>query len=137
MNSEWPKLIDGYPTQFGLSFENEEYFTEENDHNPLVIPNCPHCIMGKTAGVSRGPNRSHAHSLCETCHGTGIATPPIPQLRFDCDSNEMDVACNKTGHVRCPQCVIGFKYYDKRAYSGKRHNCGQKLNIDRSAHEKP
>lgn len=129
-----PEIIDGYPVRFGLSFEDEQYFTEENDHNPLVIPKCPHCIMGKTAGEYRGPNESMAHTRCEYCNGTGHIHPPVPEKIFAETSDPIEVSCNKAGYLRCPKCGTSFKYYDKRIFSGKRHTCGQKLTIDTSAH---
>lgn len=135
MNREWPKVINGYPTKFGLSFENIEWFTDENDHNPLVIPNCPHCIMGKRGGEYRGPNRSIAHQRCESCDGSGVDSTEEPIRLFDNEFTPEKISCNKVGHVRCPKCGIGFEYYDKKAFSGKRHNCGQKLVINTKSHE--
>jgi len=134
--TDWPKIVEGYPTRFGLCFRNKEFFTEENDHNPMVIPNCSHCIMGRTAGTYGGPNRSNGHGLCVQCHGTGVAIPPIAKPMFENNSPAIPVSCNAHGFLRCPSCGFGFKYYDDRIWSGKRHSCGQRLIIDTSAHTK-
>ena len=129
------KIIDGYPVLRNLSFENEEFFTEENEHNPMVIPNCPKCIMGKTAGMSNTSNKSQGHILCESCGGSGILTPPVAKLMFENNKPPLKVSCKVSGFLHCPKCGTGFKYYDKRVWSGKRHACGQKLEIDTMAHK--
>ena len=131
-----PEIINGYPVKFGLTFQDKQYFTEENDHNPLVIPKCPHCIMGKIAGEYFGHNITQGHIRCEHCNGTGYAHPPLPERMFTEETNAIEVSCNKAGHLHCPKCGWGFKYYDKRIFSGKRHTCGQKLIIDTSAHDR-
>jgi hypothetical protein len=128
------KTINGIPIKWSLNFECSEYFTEENDHNPLVIPNCPHCIMGRKAGPSKGVNESQDHVICEHCSGSGNLTPPIAAPLFKNNSESIKVSCNAVGFLRCPCCNNGFKYYDKRVWSGRRHSCGQKLIIETSAH---
>lgn len=128
-----PKIVDGYPIVFGLSFTDVQYFTEENDHNPWVIPKCSHCIMGRVRGEYRDPNSSSGHLVCEYCNGTGYAHPPVPVKMFSDTHEESVVACNSVGHLRCPHCGVGFKFYDRRAFSGKRHTCGHKLILNTSA----
>jgi hypothetical protein len=128
------ETINGFPIKWGLNFLCGQYFTEKNDHNPLVIPYCPHCIMGRSAGQFNEANKSQGHVICEHCSGSGNLTPPIPVLLFENNSEPIKVSCNPAGFLRCPYCNLGFKYYDKRVWSGRRHSCGQKLVIETSAH---
>ena len=126
-------LIDGYPKAFGLSFQDREFFTDENDHNPLVIPNCLHCVMGRVAGTAGGPGQSHGHTTCPKCNGCGHVVPAVPSRLFSNDSPPIPVSCNEYGFTRCPACGLGFKHYDSRVWSGRRHSCGQKLLVQGAA----
>ena len=129
------KIIEGYPLRKFLTFDEKEFFTEENDHNPLVALCCPKCINGRAAGEYRGPNKSRGHKRCEVCDGTGVSTPLIIEPMFNNNDDPVEAACNAHGFLRCPSCNIGFKYYDSRIWSGVRHSCGQKLTINTEAHE--
>lgn len=129
------EMIEGHPLRKFLTFVRNEFFTEENDHNPLVVNSCPKCINGRTAGEYQGPNKSCGHGRCEECDDTGVSTPPAIELMFTNNNEPISMSCNTYGFLRCPNCNQGFKYYDKRVWSGVRHSCGQKLIINTAAHE--
>jgi len=121
--------VDGVPIARSLTLRDAQFFTDENDHNPAVIPDCPHCIRGKLPYLW-GNRPIAGHARCPHCHGTGTLTPAVPSPLFANDSAPIHVQRVGLGSVACPSCGRAFSTTDLRVWSGRRHVCGQKLVID-------
>ena len=105
-------------------------FTDENDHNPLVLQDCPTCDgSGKASEYwSEGEISVHSRIICPTCHGTGITGEIEPF--FAIDTPEASVATGVDGWITCPNCRWRFTTVDPNAWTGRRHmRCGQKIKV--------
>ncbi len=112
-------------------------FTDENDHNPLVLGDCRRCL-GSGTRCFHYPDGSHAHDTCDVCNGSGTS--------FDVESyfparvanlDPIDVTPNDFGWLKCPRCGVRFLPTDLRVWTGLRHRpCGQKIRVvsDQSSH---
>src|SRR5262245_20321527 len=72
-------------------------FTEENDHNPIVLQNCPACRgTGKVCRHLKMKDRECIRrEACSSCAGTGI-TGELEHF-FTNDSPEMTAECRSEG----------------------------------------
>jgi len=87
-------------------------FTDENDHNPWVLEDCPTC---------EGHNRD-----CESCGGLGTSGEAVRY--FQNDTPAQPAILREDGWLRCPGCARRFATYDRRRWTGLRHTtCGQKI----------
>ena len=100
-------------------------FTDENDHNPIVLQDCPACHgSGKTC-EHHGPDVI-ARIECPTCNGNGITGET--ESYFTNDAPAMDATPNAHGWIKCPNCGTSFMNTDCHAWTGLRHKkCGQKI----------
>jgi hypothetical protein len=104
---------------------SEARFTEENDHNPTVLQDCPRCYgSGKACEESAGCAELF---LCPDCDGSGITGETEPY--FSSSEPPIDAVPNRHGWLKCPKCGWRFLLTDPNAWTGKRHlKCGQKIN---------
>ena len=99
-------------------------FTDENDHNPLVLDECPKC-HGTGRASEYGPNVHHLVE-CEVCSGTGTTGQRVPY--FDNHAPLTDVRVGPDGWITCPCCGWRFALKDRNVWSGLRHvRCGQRI----------
>lgn len=102
-------------------------FDEANDHDPLVLEDCPDCggrgaICVELEGVAE-------LGTCPACSGVGTtgrtvhyyaAAPPLAAA--------VEVATDAEGRVTCPVCSQRFSTGDPLAWTGRRHRpCGTPL----------
>lgn len=105
-------------------------FSDENDHNPMVLQDCPTC---------RGTGENCEHFLdhggegytlgtCPDCGGLGVIGEIERYFKEDCQ--QIDIFVDSNGWLKCPKCGIRFTIRDRHRWSGRRHlTCGQKLRI--------
>jgi hypothetical protein len=103
---------------------SEAQFSDENDHNPLVLEDCPKC-----GGVGRfcveRPGEA-ALGACEECGGLGTTGKVVPYYRDEEPVAEAEV--DSLGWVTCPTCGWRFAVKDSAVWTGRRHKrCGQKI----------
>ncbi len=99
------------------------YFSDENDHNPFVIPICPEC---RGFGYKQSLGKM---DTCPLCLGLGIL-PEAQPLFEDADRSVHITYIEQDGRVTCPKCGIRFSLETKKLWSGKRHLtmcCGARL----------
>jgi hypothetical protein len=106
-------------------------FTDENDHNPLVLRDCPACrgygAMGE-CGVTDEGAHYHARFACPACGGSGVVAEVEPF--FPDDHAEAEVRLDRGGWATCPRCGWRFTPRDRNAWTGRRHvRCGQKIKL--------
>ena len=115
------KLLRDHPRRSGAQF------TDANDHNPLVLEDCPQCRGTGKHGRST-PSGAEVLEACGACHASGITGDVTPF--FDNPSSVVEVPCNDQGWVTCPRDQWRFTLNDPGAWTGLRHKrCGQKLII--------
>ena len=105
-------------------------FTNENDHNPKVLQDCPGCSGQGTNCHHNITSDGEEYALgdCTTCNGTGV-TGEV-ELYFLDDRPEMPACPDARGWITCPNCDWRFALRDKNAWTGHRHLlCGQKISI--------
>lgn len=103
-------------------------FTDENDHNPLVLQNCPCCYGTGHVGESWPEEGIEADVLCTACDGSGITGKVEPY--FATDWPEVEAELDADGWLTCPRCEWRFTIRDRNAWTGRRHlRCGQKTRI--------
>lgn len=111
-------------------------FTDENDHNPLVVAKCPVCFGTGSHCEHREESGQRVHMLtvCSSCNGEQYI-PEVKQM-FDNNSKSMPVRSYSDGWVKCPNCGRHFALKDPNAWTGRRcRGCGQKLHV--IGHELP
>jgi hypothetical protein len=113
-----------------IGFVPASVFTDSNDHNPMVMPDCPSC--GGRGKVCRHFTEDgvecHSLSECEACSGKGYLHDARPERLWPEEAEMIEVIRNPNGWVRCPNCGKAFKETGE-TWSGRRHQCGQKLRI--------
>lgn len=103
-------------------------FTDQNDHNPLVLQNCPTCHGTGHVGESSPEHSLEAEVICGTCEGSGVSD--LVELYFDNGPPEAQATADAKGWLTCPNCRCRFTIHDRRAWTGRRHlRCGQKIKI--------
>jgi hypothetical protein len=154
MPSPMAKFFEnGFPIRNSLIPFSPEFFSDENDHNPLVARECEHCFG--TGRCSRGEwnDDGTEHILygwtCGDCDGKGFfGDEPV---RFfmkgssggkAVDNSPFNVVPrkygNKYGTIKCPNCGRWFLPDDRQRFTGKRcGSCGQKITIGKAAATKP
>jgi hypothetical protein len=101
-------------------------YTDENDHNPLVLEKCPDCRgTGKNCYFVE-TEMTYYTDVCSTCDGDCYTGELVRQ--FDNDAKPLEASLNSHGWVTCPGCGTRFTVTNKRSWSGRRHlKCGQKI----------
>ena len=110
-------------------------FTTANDHNPLILQDCPACHgTGKRDRRHDGADGERVWELgsCSDCGGTGI-TGEVEHYFL----TESAVAAGRPdaeGWLRCPGCGIVFTMRDPHRWTGYRHiRCGQRIQTSTDA----
>src|SRR6187401_1580628 len=84
-------------------------FTAANDHNPLILQDCPHCRgSGQRDLCSEDARGARTWTLgaCAECGGTGISGEVAHY--FLTDAPEAAASPDAGGWLRCPGCGIAF-----------------------------
>lgn len=105
-------------------------FTDENDHNPQVLQDCPACSgSGKSCHHnSSSSGETYSLEVCTSCSGKGV-TGEVEQYFAD-DAPEVPACADDSGWITCPKCDWRFALRDKRAWTGRRHlQCGQRIRV--------
>lgn len=105
-------------------------FSDENDHNPLVLERCSRCSGRGQVDIYQRHNDAETWSLevCPLCSGEGTTEEIVPF--FENQSPAIDVEANNENWVKCPLCGWKFSVQDSSVWTGRRHKrCGQKLNV--------
>ena len=108
-------------------------FTADNDHNPLVLEDCPRCNGYRkyetyTNLDATGFARQIDLHRCEVCSGTGHSDVRVRY--FDNDSPPMEVQVRPNGSLKCPCCGWSFTTGNRTVWTGWRHaRCGQRLRL--------
>src|SRR4051812_34729064 len=80
-------------------------FDESNDHNPLILDECPRC-RGRGAHDQWGRNEQDEACQqlvsCSLCNGSGTTGQQVRY--FDNDSPTIDVPLRAGGWITCPCC---------------------------------
>lgn len=109
---------------------SEATFTDANDHNPLVLQECPECGGSGHAGEARTEQgiAVEVDDVCTACGGSGLTGEAEHYFLDDCP--ETEVMADTAGWLTCPRCRWRFSLHDRNAWTGRRHRrCGQKLRI--------
>lgn len=109
-------------------------FTEDNDHNPDVLEDCPDCggtgVRRFDQSLALGPLGLEAHGAadCPACLATGISGRVLRYFQNERPPRDAEAAAD--GIVICPHCRRRFDTADPRAWTGWRHvYCGQRLRV--------
>ena len=110
-------------------------FTADNNHNPVVLQDCPTCYgTGKTC--ERRGTYVITRIECPTCCGDGITGET--ETFFTNDAPPVSATPNEHGWVKCPNCGTSFMPTDRNAWTGQRHiKCGQKISINLNGKNSP
>jgi hypothetical protein len=101
-------------------------FTDENDHNPLVLETCKICFGSKY--ICLEDNLVAVKDLCDACDGLGVTGNLV--RRYSEDYPAMSAIISETGWIKCPNCKVNFSTDSSQFWSGRRHiTCGQKIDI--------
>ncbi|AKQ66237.1 hypothetical protein A176_003149 [Myxococcus hansupus] len=102
-------------------------FTDENDHNPWVLEDCPQCRgLGKVCHEGEGLAWQESCSACEERGTTGEVV-----RYFLAPGPAVTVAVDSHGWVTCPRCERRFSTQSLDHWTGRRHRtCGQALMLD-------
>ena len=117
--------------QCEVGFAPKSLFTDENDHNPSVMPDCPRCHgTGRACEHLADADGAevHAFDTCGDCGGAGHLPGAKPERMWPEGIEVIDVSANDAGWIRCPCCGKSFKE-SGQTWTGRRHRCGQKLRI--------
>ena len=110
-------------------------FNAENDHNPIVLQDCPKCYGTGITCEHRSPDVI-AQIECSTCSGDGITGKT--ETFFNNDAPPMGATPNEHGWIKCPNCGTSFMHTDRNAWTGQRHmKCGQKITINLNGNTSP
>lgn len=116
---------------------NPDHFNAENDHNPMVLPDCPVCRgYGKQDVPSEG-GTVWTLMICSECDGKGFVVGGTPEHYFTKGDTPTEVRGNSAGWIKCPLCGKSFKDFDRNVFTGLRHKCGQKLQISEEQYAPP
>ena len=106
------------------SLSRKVSFTDANDHNPVVLDECPRC-HGSGKASEYGPG-VHYQVECDACSGTGTTGQRVRY--FDNDAPIAEVNVESDGWLTCPCCGWRFSLNDRNVWSGLRHvRCGQRI----------
>src|SRR5215467_7470901 len=102
-------------------------YSDENDHNPVVLEDCPECHgTGKRCVWVGDPGSYHCGQTCPVCGGAKTTGNLV--LKYQNDSPAVVAAVNEFGWTKCPGCGVNFKTTSSTSWSGLRHKtCGQKI----------
>lgn len=101
-------------------------FTDENDHNPLILEECPRCHGTGQVDIYDENTSIYALEVCPDCLETGITGEVVPY--FENLSPAMEATKRDDGWTKCPRCGWRFSARDSAVWTGLRHKrCGQKL----------
>ena len=109
-------------------------FTDENDHNPFILEDCPNCHGQGEVDIYRPQDDGGYYLLdeCPVCSGSGT-TEEIVRYHDNSPGNDapiIDVKTNSEGWIKCPCCSWRFTIKDPEVWTGSRHKrCGQRLNV--------
>jgi hypothetical protein len=117
------------------SLRRDVAFTDANDHNPIVLEECPRCFgSGKMGVYEYGVEYNgrivdtHSRVECDVCSGTGTTGEKVSY--FDNDAPVIDVTPSADGWLTCPGCGWRFTVRDRNVWSGLRHvRCGQRIRL--------
>lgn len=120
--AKWP------PKRRHWSICSDLTFDEANDHNPIVLDECPRCRGGGCHDEMGRDEKGRAYVgrvQCEHCHGTGTTGERVRY--FDKDLPIVEVRL-QNGWMKCPCCGWSFDITDTRVWTGLRHvRCGQRI----------
>jgi hypothetical protein len=107
-------------------------FTAANDHNPLILQDCPHCRGSGKRDLWSEDARTWTLDTCADCGGTGISGEV--EHYFLTDTPEATAIPDAEGWLRCPGCGIVFTTRDPHRWTGYRHlRCGQRIHTSTDA----
>ena len=110
-------------------------FTDANEHNPLVLQDCPACGgTGKRDRCYEDPSGAQVCALeeCADCGGSGVTGEVEPYFSAEQDQQQAvaEATPNAEGWLRCPGCGVSFSTRDPHRWSGYRHlRCGQRIRV--------
>ena len=103
-------------------------FDDANDHNPVVLDECPRCRGSACHDEWDRDEAGHvvqSRVQCGQCRGTGTTGERVRY--FDNDRPPVEVPL-RNGWISCPCCGWSFKTTDRRVWTGLRHvRCGQRI----------
>ena len=103
-------------------------FTDDNDHNPIILQDCPEC-HGRRKFCEWGTPEDrfiHQQVVCLTCCGLG--STGTEGSYFANDTPAIDARLMGISRILCPHCGETFRIHDSSAWTGRRHRtCGQKI----------
>ena len=105
-------------------------FTDENDHNPAVMQDCPCCRGWGTVCeyFSTEDISGYSRVECPDCGGSGVTGEIEPY--FTNETPEAEATADAEGWLTCPGCRWRFTVRDRNAWTGRRHlRCGQKIGV--------
>ncbi len=102
-----------------------DLFNDENDHNPIVAQLCKRC---NGDGGYRVYKPEPHDVTCKKCKGVGAFEKAVPY--FPEKSKEIAIIPNDGGYIKCPKCGKRFPITSNQYWTGKRHECGQKLKLE-------
>jgi nitrite reductase/ring-hydroxylating ferredoxin subunit len=106
--------------------KSQAVFLDENDHNPLVLENCPKC-NGHGTYCIESPGMA-IKEYCEECEGSGVTGNIVHYYQEEL--SEVEVLIDEGGWLICPRCEWKFTIRDGNVWTGKRHKrCGQKIKV--------
>ena len=112
-------LVSKYPRRGAAVFD------DSNDHNPLILEDCPACGgSGKRCTLESG---QYVLDNCGACEGQGTTFNVVRY--FPEERPSVAAVVDTVGWLECPGCRRRFATYDKHAWTGRRHRCGQKVDI--------
>jgi hypothetical protein len=102
-------------------------FTDENDHNPLILEDCPRC--GGRGRVCTSPHPDeYVLDDCPACGGLGTTTEVVHY--FPGTSPEAEAVVDAHGWITCPRCERRFSTRHRDTWTGRRHlTCGQGIRL--------
>ena len=103
-------------------------YSDENDHNPVVLEDCPECSGSgkKCRPEAREGGLAYYLEACPVCRGAKTTGNLVH--KYQNDSPAMEAAVNEFGWTKCPGCGVNFKTTSSTRWSGLRHKtCGQKI----------
>lgn len=105
------------------SLRTDVTFDASNDHNPVVLDECPDCHGSRV--TTECEDGALSRGGCSACGGTGSTGHRVPY--FDNDRPIVDVPI-RAGWITCPCCGWSFMLKDRTVWTGLRHvRCGQRV----------
>ena len=120
-------LVNRYPRRANATF------TEENDHNPVILQDCPRCQGTGAACEQRDEEdetQLYARFECPDCLGNGITGET--ERYFENERAPIEATPSAVGWLKCPCCGWRFSLADPNAWTGQRHKrCGQRISVSK------